>query len=360
MEAARPPTIRRPRRRLPARRRGRRRARRADRVRHARRDPRAVRPGRPHRLRAVLRAHRRDHRRHPDDAVHRRGAAPRRGPFARTAGIVNVPWIVSRAYLRWLVTQGGPDLPDPELGSCDTGWLITHRHLHSPRGAGQHLPVARCAPAAGDHRRAHQRQQGLRRRDARRAGRHRHSTGPRRSRSVPTAAAITHGHPTGYLRRGRARDDRRRAGARRGAARRGRRWRAPSWSRTRTTTRPATRSTPPSTSRPAACPRPSSSSRSAAAGSPRRPSPSGSAARSSPTDVRHGLLLAVNHSGDADSTGAIAGNLLGAAHGVGAIPADLLDPLEFRDLIEQHRPRPRRRLRRRPAGPLRPLPAELN
>src|SRR4051794_2893448 len=41
-------------------------------------------------------------------------------------GIVNVPWIVSRAYARWLVTQGGPDLPDPELGSCDTGWLITH------------------------------------------------------------------------------------------------------------------------------------------------------------------------------------------------------------------------------------------
>ncbi len=52
-------------------------------------------------------------------------------------------------------------------------------------------------------------------------------------------------------------------------------------------------------------------------------------------DVRHGLLLAVNHSGDADSTGSIAGNLLGAAHGVGAIPADLLEPLELRDLIEQ-------------------------
>ncbi|MFN8027118.1 MAG: ADP-ribosylglycohydrolase family protein [Acidimicrobiia bacterium] len=31
------------------------------------------------------------------------------------------------------------------------------------------------------------------------------------------------------------------------------------------------------------------------------------------TDLRAGLLLAVNHSGDSDSTGSIAGNLLGAA-----------------------------------------------
>jgi ADP-ribosylglycohydrolase len=53
------------------------------------------------------------------------------------------------------------------------------------------------------------------------------------------------------------------------------------------------------------------------------------------TDVRDGLLLAVNHSGDADSTGAIAGNLLGAVHGVGAIPSDLLQPLELRDVITQ-------------------------
>jgi ADP-ribosylglycohydrolase len=52
-------------------------------------------------------------------------------------------------------------------------------------------------------------------------------------------------------------------------------------------------------------------------------------------DVRSGLLLAVNHSGDSDSTGSIAGNLLGAVHGVDALPADLLQQLEARDLIEQ-------------------------
>jgi ADP-ribosylglycohydrolase len=51
-------------------------------------------------------------------------------------------------------------------------------------------------------------------------------------------------------------------------------------------------------------------------------------------DVRTGLLLAVNHGGDSDSTGAIAGNLLGAVHGYDALPRDLVDAVEARDLIE--------------------------
>jgi transposase-like protein len=33
-------------------------------------------------------------------------------------------------------------------------------------------------------------------------------------------------------------------------------------------------------------------------------------------DLEHGIIMAVNHDGDSDSTGAIAGNLLGAMHGV--------------------------------------------
>jgi ADP-ribosylglycohydrolase len=48
----------------------------------------------------------------------------------------------------------------------------------------------------------------------------------------------------------------------------------------------------------------------------------------------HGVRLAVNHSGDSDSTGAIAGNLLGAIHGAGAIPARWLDQLELHGEIE--------------------------
>jgi ADP-ribosylglycohydrolase len=50
-------------------------------------------------------------------------------------------------------------------------------------------------------------------------------------------------------------------------------------------------------------------------------------------DLLDGLLLAVNHSGDADSTGSIAGNLLGAVHGEAAIPPHLLVDLELVDVI---------------------------
>ncbi|WP_371820065.1 ADP-ribosylglycohydrolase family protein [Verticiella alkaliphila] len=52
-------------------------------------------------------------------------------------------------------------------------------------------------------------------------------------------------------------------------------------------------------------------------------------------DFEHGVTLAVNHGGDSDSTGAIAGNLLGALHGATAIPARWLEPLELRDVITE-------------------------
>jgi len=50
---------------------------------------------------------------------------------------------------------------------------------------------------------------------------------------------------------------------------------------------------------------------------------------------KHGVILAVNHDGDSDSTGAIAGNLLGAMRGVKAIPDEWLEPLELRDVITE-------------------------
>jgi ADP-ribosylglycohydrolase len=46
------------------------------------------------------------------------------------------------------------------------------------------------------------------------------------------------------------------------------------------------------------------------------------------------LILAVNHSGDSDSTGALAGNILGALLGKGAIPERWLHPLELQTEIE--------------------------
>lgn len=52
-------------------------------------------------------------------------------------------------------------------------------------------------------------------------------------------------------------------------------------------------------------------------------------------DFRHGVVLAVNHNGDSDSTGAITGNLLGALLGEEAIPAQWLEPLELREVIAE-------------------------
>lgn len=52
-------------------------------------------------------------------------------------------------------------------------------------------------------------------------------------------------------------------------------------------------------------------------------------------DVRGALLLAVNHSGDSDSTGSMVAQLLGAAHGVGALPLEWVAAVEGRDVIDQ-------------------------
>jgi ADP-ribosylglycohydrolase len=51
-------------------------------------------------------------------------------------------------------------------------------------------------------------------------------------------------------------------------------------------------------------------------------------------DLGDGLRIAVNHSGDSDSTGSICGNILGARDGMNAIPARLRDHVELRWLME--------------------------
>ena len=52
-------------------------------------------------------------------------------------------------------------------------------------------------------------------------------------------------------------------------------------------------------------------------------------------DLARGVRLAVNHSGDSDSTGSITGNIMGALLGEQAIPAEWLDRLELHDVIRQ-------------------------
>jgi ADP-ribosylglycohydrolase len=52
-------------------------------------------------------------------------------------------------------------------------------------------------------------------------------------------------------------------------------------------------------------------------------------------EASEGVLLAVNHSGDSDSTGSMTGNLLGAHLGSGGLPKLWLHELEMREEIER-------------------------
>lgn len=50
-------------------------------------------------------------------------------------------------------------------------------------------------------------------------------------------------------------------------------------------------------------------------------------------DFEQCIICAVNHDGDSDSTGAIAGNIIGAILGYSAIPQEFIDHLELHDVI---------------------------
>ncbi|MBT8161565.1 MULTISPECIES: ADP-ribosylglycohydrolase family protein [Arthrobacter] len=57
-------------------------------------------------------------------------------------------------------------------------------------------------------------------------------------------------------------------------------------------------------------------------------------AHGDPADhFRSAVAVAVNHSGDSDSTGSIAGNILGAFYGEAGLPSEWLDHLEGQDVI---------------------------
>ncbi len=52
-------------------------------------------------------------------------------------------------------------------------------------------------------------------------------------------------------------------------------------------------------------------------------------------DFKKGVLLSVNHSGDSDSTGSITGNILGALYGFDILPKNWVINLELKELIEE-------------------------
>jgi len=52
-------------------------------------------------------------------------------------------------------------------------------------------------------------------------------------------------------------------------------------------------------------------------------------------DFESGIIAAVNHSGDSDSTGSITGSILGARLGYGSLPQKFLENLELKDVITE-------------------------
>jgi ADP-ribosylglycohydrolase len=250
----------------------------------------------------------------------------------RDRGICNVPDVVRRAYLRWLHTQGEPIEPERFYpGSGPDGWLASVPALHARRAPGNTClsalrtsdpdavlvdnsskgcgGVMRVAPV------------GLVARDAFELG--------------CDLAQITHGHPSGYLAagylaelihglvEGLALDT------------------ALDLAHTRLAQQAASDECTNAIAHArdlAALQAPPSADRLTELGE-------GWVAEEALAiaiycalvgrDFAEGVVLAVNHGGDSDSTGAMTGNILGTATGVDAIPERWLAELELRDEIDQ-------------------------
>ena len=50
-------------------------------------------------------------------------------------------------------------------------------------------------------------------------------------------------------------------------------------------------------------------------------------------DFKKGIIAAVNHSGDSDSTGAVTGNILGTYWGLRRLPQEMVECIELKDVI---------------------------
>ncbi|ALB63958.1 NrtR-regulated ADP-ribosyl-glycohydrolase DraG [Cronobacter condimenti 1330] len=247
--------------------------------------------------------------------------------------------VTAHAYLRWLLTQGERNRHDLLDTASLSGWLIRHEALFHPRAPGATcLTALREMRAFGEPARNHSKGCG----GVMRVGpvglfyvRYPEQDGLQAAFDTGCQlAALTHGHPTGYLTGGvlaalifQLVKDVPLETALDGAV--ALLVRAPGHDETRRVLERARE----------------------LAGSPRSAEEPVSAlgegwvaeealaiavycalrARS----FEEGVLMAVNHSGDSDSTGAIAGNLLGAMYGLTAIPEHWQTRLELNAVIQE-------------------------
>jgi ADP-ribosylglycohydrolase len=277
--------------------------------------------------------------------------------------------IVRHAYLRWLDTQQLPS-PPPANGVIRTGWLREQTWLYSQRAPGNAClsglrheqapaaPLGEPGPtnpgSKGCGTVMRSAPFGLRARSARRA-----------FDLAAECAQITHGHPTGYLTAGAfaaivhfLMEDKARPGSdARPEDKVGSAGEVGSGGETRPEGEPLARAVRKAMDLLETYPSHEETTRALHAAvslvakgdpSPEKVETLGEAwvaeealaisvycalVHPGPDDFQRALLLAVNHSGDSDSTGAICGNLLGAVHGETTLPTEWLTHLEGRDTI---------------------------
>jgi ADP-ribosylglycohydrolase len=250
-------------------------------------------------------------------------------------GLANVDGVVHRAYLRWLSTQvrGSRDVPwDPEIGEDVSGWLIAQEFLHARRAPGNTCMGALLSGKVGTPDKPLNDSKGC--------------GGVMRVAPVGLVAsdpfdlgcrvaAITHGHPSGWLAAGAfaqiiaavIHGDSIRAAVEAALER----------CRSADGGAEVVRALEASL---------------ALVDEGMAPTPErvellgggwvaeealaisvyGALSATSPADA---MANAVNHGGDSDSTGSITGNILGAALGVQWLETELLGELEGRSVIEQ-------------------------
>lgn len=251
--------------------------------------------------------------------------------FAGRSGMVRS---VHRAYLRWLRTQGERS-EHPTFERTDEGWLLGVEALHSCRAPGNTCLSALCGSRMGSTKQPLNHSKGC--------------GGVMRIAPVGLAstvgdpftagceiAAITHGHPTGFLSAGFLALAIREAAAGtpiRDACQEGLEelGRHPAHEECQAAIEHAVSL--------------SAEKRGGAAPEDVESLGAGWVAEEAlaialfcalaAPDFESALRLAVNHGGDSDSTSAITGNLLGASLGEGAIPPRWLAALELREEIER-------------------------
>jgi ADP-ribosylglycohydrolase len=253
---------------------------------------------------------------------------------ARTKGICHAPTVVHHAYLRWLHTQGASRSEGAASSGTDglDGWLVAQQRLHHRRAPGTTCLSALRSGEAGSVDRPINNSKGC--------------GGVMRAAPVGLfiadpeeafrlgceIAALTHGHPSGWLPAGVLAGVISMAvnGAALDSAFEACRRMLVEWPGHEETLRALDRATEMAAK---GIPSPEHIERLGGAWVGEEALAIAACCALATDDPTAAVLAAVNHSGDSDSTGAICGNLLGAVHGRAACPSELVASLDIGDIV---------------------------